>query len=164
MNMARVRALAIIGTLLVAATVLVVVTMNRDTQTEQQVKAKCPAGYVPVDLSLPKPDTVVKINVFNATGTPSLATSVANDFRYRKFEVVKTDNEKTVGNAWILQAYFLLDGDLQFDIKREDDIVDVVLGGQFKQLATPTEFNQAIGAMGHPDLPEGTCPADKPTA
>src|SRR6266508_966864 len=43
------------------------------------------------------------------------------------------------------------------DVNRKDDIVDVVLGTQFRQLATVTEFHQALAQLGNPTLPEGTC-------
>jgi hypothetical protein len=38
----------------------------------------------------------------------------------------------------------------------------VILGTEFQQLATVTEVNQSIAAIGTPDLPEGTCEADDP--
>jgi hypothetical protein len=37
--------------------------------------------------------------------------------------------------------------------------VDVVIGTKFKQLATTTEVNQALAALGQPELPPGACPA-----
>jgi hypothetical protein len=46
---------------------------------------------------------------------------------------------------------------MQFDLKREDDVIDVVIGGNFKTLATPTEMRQAVALLGHPTLPPGTC-------
>jgi hypothetical protein len=98
---------------------------------------------------------------------------VAEDFKNRKFTVVNTGNDpkgkrvdqvailrygpKAVGAAWLLRAYFLDQATREFDINRKDDLVDVVLGNQFKQLATVTEFHQALAQLGSPTLPEGTC-------
>ena len=175
MNMARVRALAIVGTLAVAATVLVVVTMTKDTQTETAAGPKCDPALVPVSLELPDSETPIKIKVFNATNKPGVAASVATDLKYRKFDVIETGNApaavpnevailrygpKAIANAHVLKAYFLNEAEKDFDIKREDDIVDVVIGGNYKELATHTEFNQAIGALGRPTAPAGTCAID----
>ncbi len=66
---------------------------------------------------------------------------------------------KAVGAAWLLRAYFLNQADPQFDTKRTDDVVDVVIGTAFKQLATTTEVNQALAQLGDPVLPPGTCSA-----
>jgi hypothetical protein len=51
---------------------------------------------------------------------------------------------------------------MTFDIERKDDVVDIYLGADFQQLATPTEVNQSIAAMGEPPLPPGTCDVGEP--
>jgi hypothetical protein len=173
MQMARIRAIALVSTLAIIGITLAVITLNRDTQAKAPVVESCAAGYVPVKNKLPDSESEVKINVYNATTTVDLARNVAADFTNRKFKVEKTGNEKkaqpeivaqlrygpkAVGAAQLLRAYFLNateeDG---FDIKRENDTIDVIIGGQFKQLATPTEMRQAVAALGNPDLPPGTC-------
>lgn len=172
MQMARIRAIAIISTLAIIGITLAVITLNRDTQSEAPVVERCPAGFVPVDNKLPDSESEVKINVYNATTTVDLARNVAADFTNRKFKVEKTGNEKkaqpdvvaqlrygpkTLGAAQLLRAYFLNDTDDDFDIERDNDTIDVIIGGQFKQLATPTEMRQAVAALGRPALPPGTC-------
>ncbi len=162
-----------------------VFTITRDHQTGQVHTETCKPGEVPVSLVMPnEPD--VNINVYNATQTQGLGASVAADFKNRNFNVLKIDGEKsadgkevyypddtailrygpkTVGAAHLIRAYFLNDATMKFDIKRTDETVDVVIGGNFKQLATPTEMRQAIAILGHPKLPAGTCsqtPAAKP--
>ena len=67
---------------------------------------------------------------------------------------------KAVGSAHLLKAYFLDEAEPEYDPNREDDIVDVVIGNSYQQLATTTEVNQALGELGAPKLPAGTCPAD----
>jgi len=177
MHMTRIRALAVVGVLAVAAIVLVVITISRDTQNHQITAETCKPGQVPVSLDMPE-EPAVNINVYNATQTQGLGASVATDFRNRKFHVIKTDGEKdasgkdiyypddtailrygpkTIGAAHLIRAYFLNDAVMKFDLKREDDIVDVVVGGKYTQLATPTEMRQAVAILGHPKLPAGTC-------
>src|SRR5437868_6373958 len=82
--------------------------------------------------------------------------AAAEDFRSRKFTVVQVKGTnpykgialirygpKEVAAASVVDAYFLGDADMQFNIKRKDDVVDVVLGAQYKALGTPTDVHQA---------------------
>jgi LytR cell envelope-related transcriptional attenuator len=177
MHMTRIRALVVVGILSIAALVLVVITVTRDSQGGDTAADHCQPGNIPVSLELPESESEIKINVFNATQTTGLGANVAADFRNRKFNVGKVEGEKengqdkyfpdevailrygpkSVGAAHLLRAYFLNETTTQFDLKREDDVVDVVIGGRFKQLATPTEMRQAVAILGRPKLPPGTC-------
>jgi hypothetical protein len=67
---------------------------------------------------------------------------------------------KMVGAAWVVSAFFLNDAKKKFDISREDDTIDVVIGTKYLELATFTEQRQALGAAGEPVLPPGTCDAN----
>lgn len=176
MTFARVRSLVVVGTLAMAALVMIIVALLRDTQSgNANPVAKCKEGYVLASIALREPKDV-KINVFNATNRPGRAASVADDFRNRKFRVLKTGNAKSgvdevaqlrygpkaVGSAHLLRAYFLDQATPQYDAKRKDDVVDVVIGNGFKQLATSTEVNQSLVELGgRPELPPGTCAADQ---
>ncbi|PWR11407.1 hypothetical protein DKT69_26815 [Micromonospora sicca] len=171
MSFARVRALVVVGLLAVLALVFVVVAMVKDTQGKVGTAAGCPDGWPLADVTLREPKDV-KINVYNATEEPGLAGSVADDFRNRKFQVKKEGNApkgveevallrfgpKGVGSAHLLRAYFLNNAERQYDPKRKDDTVDVVLGNGFQQLATTTEVNQSLGDLGSPVAPPGSCP------
>lgn len=177
MHMTQFRALAIVSVLAVAALVLAVFTITRDDSGPVQITEKCKPGQIPVSLEPPESEAEVKINVFNATQSAGLATSVANEFRNRRFNVATVGDEqasgqpafhpddvailrygpKAIGGAYLLRAYFLNEAKGEFDINREDDVVDVVIGGEFKQLATPTEMRQAVALIGRPELPPGTC-------
>jgi hypothetical protein len=174
MSFARVRALAVVGALFLCAVVVVVMAMMRDTQTVAQGTTGCPPDHVPADLRLPV-EKDIKINVLNATGQSGLGEQVAADFRNREFTLVKEPTNdkrrvegvallrygpKAVGAAHVLRAYFLDEAELEFDIKRDDDVVDVVIGQKFRQLGTVTEVNQAIGQLSEPELPKGTCDAN----
>jgi len=170
MSLARIRALVIVGVLVVAAVVLSIVAVVRDQQPHRTYAAKCPAGSVPV-VTKPLPDEKdIKLNVFNGTGTPGLANDVADKFRNRKFTVDKVGDTahvdgvavikygpKTVAAATVVNAYFLNDGQLVFDLKSTDDHITVLIGSQYRTIGTPTDVHQAIAAQGNPSPPPGTC-------
>jgi hypothetical protein len=175
MSFARLRALIIVGVLVVCAAVFVTVAIVRDKQDDAQVAIDCQAGDVPANLRMPDDMSTVKLNVYNSTTSPGLAGQVANDFRSRQFTVVKEETApppplnavaeirfgpKTVGAAWVVSAFFLNNGVKKFDIGREDDTIDVVIGSKFLELATFTEQRQALGQIGEPTLPPGTCDAN----
>ncbi|WP_198940319.1 LytR C-terminal domain-containing protein [Micromonospora sp. CB01531] len=165
------RALVVVGLLAVLALVFVIVAMVRDTQGKAGTAAGCPKGWPLADVTLREPKDV-KINVYNGTDEVGRAGSVADDFRNRKFQVKKVGNApkavdevavlrfgpKGVGSAHLLRAYFLDNAEQQYDAKRTDDTVDVILGNAFQQLATTTEVNQSLGDLGSPEAPTGTCP------
>lgn len=174
LTFARVRALAIVSVLLMGALVAVYLAMSRDTTGGTPAEAAgCPEGTVVANLALPDVADV-KINIFNGTDQAGLASQVAENFANRDFEVLDwTDSDtavedavavlrfgpRSVGAAHVLRAYFLDVGVREeFDIAREDDVVDVVIGNEFRQLATETEVRQSIAALGNPDPPPGTCP------
>lgn len=179
MTLTRVRALAVVGILLTAAIVLVYITVKKDSQKHPVAIIGCKADEVPASVELPEPK-FVKINVYNTTESAGLATSVANNLRNRKFQVGRVSNDpahkhidgvgalrfgpKAIGAAWLMKAYFLNDPtlELEFDINRDNDVVDVVLGSGFRDLATVTEVNQSVAAEGEPDMSlfPGTCVQD----
>jgi hypothetical protein len=172
MSFARVRALVVVSALVVCAIILVTMAIVRDRQAGRARSTGCASDAVLANVTLPVPEDV-KLNVYNATDKPRLATDVAADFTNRKFKVEKQGNDplakrvdavaavrfgpQTVGAAWLVRAYFLNEAKEEFDINRKDDVVDVVIGTRFKQLATTTEKNQALGQMGAPRAPAGTC-------
>ncbi len=174
MSFARVRALVVVGVLFVIAAVFVITAMVEDSQRDPKSAAGCPKDAVLVDLRLPNDNKDVKIKVYNGTKEAGLAESVGEEFGHRGFDVdKKRENSpkamdgvalvrfgpKAVGNAWLVQAYFLQKADTQFDPKRTNDVVDVVVGKQFQQLATETEVRQSLTQLGNPIAPAGTCSA-----
>jgi hypothetical protein len=174
MSFARVRAHIIDGTLFLAAAIFVVVALVRDTQSSKKASAGCPQGYVLVNAKLPTDLKQVKIKVFNATSKTGLAETVGDSFAGRGFTVDKKKGNnpkavnqvavlrygpKAVGSAWLLRAYFLNDATAEYDKTRQDDVVDVVVGTKYQQLATETEVKQSLSMLGNPTLPEGSCAA-----
>jgi hypothetical protein len=175
MTFARVRALVVVSALAVLAIAFVVYALVDDSQKGRTLAAQCPAGWPVVDLTLKKAEDI-KINVLNATDTPGLAETVGSNFANRKFQVLKKSNSKTavdkvallrfgpkaVSSAHVIRAYFLDEAKTEYDPARTDDVVDVLIGENFKQLATQTEVNQSLvelAAAGEPKLPAQSCPA-----
>ncbi|WP_179266161.1 LytR C-terminal domain-containing protein [Asanoa hainanensis] len=169
------RALVVVSVLAVLAVAFVVYALVDDSQKGRTLAAQCPEGWPVVDLTLKKSEDI-KINVFNATDDVGRAGSVGSDFANRKFQVLKKGNSKTavdgvavirfgpqaVASAHVIRAYFLDEADTEYDPARKDDVVDVIIGDQFKQLATTTEVNQSLvelASQGEPKLPPQTCPA-----
>jgi hypothetical protein len=173
MTIARIRALAIVGALFVAALVLVTISIVKDHQT-RPAGAACPRNAVRVDTRLADAENI-QLNVYNASDKTGLAREVALELKQRRFKVdpEKATNDplgrsvdgvavlrygpKMVGAAWVVRAYFLNEAKREFDPNRQDDTVDVVLGPSFKKLATQTEQKQALAAVGRAELPDNAC-------
>lgn len=175
MSFARLRAFIIMGVLFLAAAVVITVALIRDHQDDAKTAAGCGDGDVQANLKMPDDMKAIKLNVFNATASPGLAGQVADGFRSNQFTVVKQETApppalnaiaelrygpKEVGAAWVVRAYFLNNAAMKFDINREDDTVDVVIGTKFLELASFTDQRQSLGAAGKPVLPPGTCDAN----
>jgi hypothetical protein len=181
MTFARVRALIVVVVLFVTASVVVIMAIGRDTQTHTSGRREsCPAGLVPAKNKMPERNQVT-LNVYNGTPKVGLAQQIGGEFKNRGFNINKTDTApngktynqialitfgpNTVGAAYLVSAYFLVnEAELQFEIERTSPEVDVIIGTAFQQLATTTEVNQSIAAIGNPPLPKGTCEAAGPNA
>ncbi len=177
MSFARVRALVVIGVLAVAAVVFVVVALVRDSQGGPAAEGGCPEGAPLADITLPDDPDEVKVKVLNGTSTTGLADKVTSDFKNRGFLMEKPAESKSkfdriaiirygpkaVGDAQLLKAYFLGKAKPEYNAKRTDDIVEIVVGAGFQQLATSTEVNQSLVELGEPQVPPGACaaPAEK---
>jgi hypothetical protein len=173
MSFARVRALVVIGVLAVAAIVFVVVALVQDSQGDASADGGCPDGAPQADVTLPDDPAEVKVKIFNATSTADLAEKVSTDFKNRGFAVQKPGKSKakfdriaiirygpkTVANAQLLKAYFLGKASPEYSPKRTSDVVDIVIGAQYAQLATSTEVNQSLVELGEPLVPPGACAA-----
>jgi hypothetical protein len=130
----------------------------------------CQSGLVPADLRLPERAEVF-INVLNATGVEGRERDVFVELGRRGFQMMSTTGglnpydgvalirygPRTVGAAWLLSGYFRGGARLEFDVDRAGDRLDLVLGTRFRDLATITEVNQALAALGRPTPPPGTC-------
>jgi hypothetical protein len=173
MTFARVRALIFVAVLFVAAGVVVLMTISRDTQTNVAAVNECPSPLVPAHTRMPERNQVT-VKVFNGTKTVGLGDSVTTQLKFRGFKVLPPANAPKVvnqiavivygpdaiGAAYLVSANFLVDqAVMDFEINRKGAEVDVTIGTQFEQLATQTEVNQSIAEIGNPPLPAGTCNA-----
>ena len=178
MTFAKVRALIFVAVLFVTAGVVVIMAVGRDSQSNASQTPSCAEGEVPANNNMPERNQVT-LNVYNGTARVGLAEDIAGQFKNRGFLIDKIDTApartdgkpydniatirygpKVVGAAFEVSAYFLVNqADMAFDLKRTDDRVDVILGTKFQQLATTTEVNQSIAAIGTPPLEPGTCEA-----
>lgn len=175
MTFSRVRALIVVAALLITAGAMVLMATTRDSQTGAREPNNCPSGLVPADITMPDKREDVTVNVYNGTKTIGLAEKVGRELEYRKFKVNKVATApgkkiyddivtivygpEAVGRGWLTSANFLVDDSviMDFQIDRKGKEVDIILGTQFLQLASPTEVNQSIAQNGKPLLPEGTC-------
>ncbi|GAA5181503.1 hypothetical protein GCM10023322_16340 [Rugosimonospora acidiphila] len=170
MSLARARAMILVALLVVAALILVLVAVLKDRQTGSIYSGTCPAGAVKVKTRpLPVPGQI-KVNVYNGTDQPGLASAVAEQFRNRGFVVEKTGNApafdgvsklvygpKELAAATVVNSYFLGFASGDFDIKRSNDVVDVTVGAQYTSLGTKTEVSQSQAQLGNPSPPPHTC-------
>ena len=173
MTFARVRALIFVAVLFISAGVVVIMAIGKDTQTRTITANGCGPGLIPAKVLMPERNQVT-INLYNGTGRAGLADQIGYDFENRGFIVPKKENvadgqtfdeiavitygPEAVGAGHLVSAYFLVnEAKMIFDITRQGAAVDVVLGTKFRQLATTTEVNQSIAAIGNPEAPEGTC-------
>lgn len=174
MTFTRVRALIFVAVLFVTAGVVVIMAINKDTQT-LPVAEGCLPGEIQANIKVPERDQVT-INVYNGTSRQGLADQIGGEFRNRGFQVSKMESAadgkqydqiavitygpQAIGAAWLVSAYFLVDeAEKNYQEDREGAEVDVMLGSKFQQLATSTEVNQSIAAKGSPQLEPGTCEA-----
>jgi hypothetical protein len=173
MTFARVRALIFVAVLFITAGVVVIMAIGKDSQTRISSANGCAPGLIPAKIEMPDRN-LVTVNVYNGTRKAGLAEDVAYDFESRGFNVNPVDaaayvpiyeeialityGPDAVGAGHLVSAYFLVNESEQvFDIDRKGAEVDVVVGNKFQQLATTTEVNQSIAAIGQPEAPEGTC-------
>jgi hypothetical protein len=162
-----------VAVLFVTAGVVVLTAINRDTQTLPPEEI-CRPGQVRVNVDILDEGDVV-INLFNGSSHVGLAEQISSELKNRGFVVGSVQTVPPgqqypgvgqisygpggVGAGWLVQAYFL-EGELSDNYieDRQGREVDLVLGQSFQQLATTTEVNQRIAALGEPVAPEGTCP------
>lgn len=174
MSFARVRALVVVGALVVCAVVFVSFALFKDRQRDAPAAQTCPKDAVIADLRLPA-EKEIKINVIDASGGTVEAGGLGGELAHRGFQVnvVKSAGTpvvndvailgygpKGVGGAWVVQAQFFGKATSDFQLKRADNTVDLTIGSAFKKLATISEVKGSLGQLGRPTLPPGTCSDD----
>lgn len=153
---------------LVAATALGVggTTVLGPTGSPQPPEPDSTTASCVADMTLPQSESEVKIRVYHPA--ISVASSVAADFKARRFEVEEatTTTESIgefsavirygpaeVGEARLVQAHLLPDlVYMDFD-QNKKGTVDVILGTRFTRLVTITQMREQIVALGSPEPP-----------
>ncbi|GAA1362045.1 LytR C-terminal domain-containing protein [Catellatospora chokoriensis] len=173
----RLAALAVVaGAVVALVTTVLIVTAPDPTSPPSALPAGCRAGQTPVSLDIPT-EKQAQVNVFNGTATSDLAGTVAAGLRDRGLNVGAVGNEQTrqpgkvavlrfgpdaVGAAHLVRGYVAEAEEedkvaFEFDPARRTADVDLVVGGQYKLLATSTEMRHRMALLGRPALPPGTC-------
>jgi hypothetical protein len=185
MNAARIRALAIVGVLAIAAGVLTKVAISDDKQAHASYLTTCPADKVAVVTS-PLPDyDQITLKVYNGSKVPGLAQNIGQQLAHRGFKVEpyspKDDKPttpdvadldygpKTLAAAWVVRSEFLLSNPtdnrgMNFKLTDMSDVVVVIVGTGYKELGAKTAVNQSIAALRTPTPPPGTCDPNNPTS
>lgn len=172
MTFARVRALVLFGLLTVVGATTALVALVADDQAADGSTAGCPAGRPYADTAVRQEDKIT-VTVFNGTERDGVAAVVASDLRDRGFKAkaAKDDPKREtvpgvglvrfgadgVGSARVVRAYLLGEVTEQYDPERREDVVDLVVGNQFLELARLTDKNIALADLGRPEAPAGTC-------
>lgn len=122
------------------------------------------------DLDIPL-EGDIEVAVFNGSDVAGLGRQAATEFAARGFQVTRWEADESrpdslavlrfgpaaVGRATLVNAYLFGRARLEHDAARQGRTVDVVVGKDFKQVATPAEKDQALGMIGLPRPPDGTC-------
>jgi hypothetical protein len=169
MSFTRFRAFIVVGVLALAALVVVIVAVVRDTQGDAVADA-C-KGATMVNAKIPSGPSEVTVKVLNGTSSEGVAQSLTRDLKNRGFKTQTPASSKkkvedvaivrygpdALSSAWLLRAYFLNQAENQYDPKIKGAVVELTVGKSYRSLATPTEVNQSIKELGEIELPPGTC-------
>jgi LytR cell envelope-related transcriptional attenuator len=148
--------------LLAAAIVVAVSIMNGQIKIPTAERSQAAASLCP-DASFDyMPHDKIKLNVYNSTGRPGLARSVADEFLARKFVVGAVGNAQSgyrgvavvvsgaAGQSAAFSVQRNLPGSDYVQDGRNDPSVDVILTGEFKALAKPELVDQTPGKLSCP--------------
>lgn len=169
MRITQVRALIVVGVLILIAVSTSWYAIANDSQTAAG-RENCDPGDIPVDITLPEPHDV-RVKVLNATNTSDLAGSAAGSLKEYGFKIEDTGESKkdegkssveihygpkALGGGHLLRSYFA-DDTAVFDLKNENDFVEIILFDGFQQVNTESDARNEVGIIGRPEAPEGTC-------
>lgn len=145
-----------------AAIVVALSIMNGQIKIPTADRSQEAASVCPEAVYNYTPPETINLNVFNSTSRPGLARSVADEFAARKFIVGAVSNTTStyrgvalvVSGAAGQSAAFTVQrnvpGSDYFQDGRTDPSVDVILTGDFKELAKPELVDQTPGQLSCP--------------
>jgi hypothetical protein len=171
MSLARVRALVVLGLLVLMAAVAAGWAIAKDSETVARHTSPCAGTTLPFSTTVPADPATVRVNVYNATSRAGLANTVADELRTRRFTVGKIGNDplqqtvedvaqirygpRGAGAAQLVRAW--LPGSAPTLDKRADKTVDLVLGLRYEGFTTPADHELESKRLGAPTPPRGTC-------
>jgi hypothetical protein len=148
--------------LLAAAIVVALAIMNGQIKLPAAERSQAAAPLCPDATYDYTPPGKIKLNVYNSTSRPGLARTVANEFAARKFVVGAVGNTESgyrgvalvvsgaAGQSAAFSVQRNLPGSDYVQDGRSDASVDVILTGDFKQLAKPGLVDQTPGKLSCP--------------
>ncbi|MET1022629.1 MAG: LytR C-terminal domain-containing protein [Arthrobacter sp.] len=148
---------------LVAAGVFVALAiMNGQIKIATPERSQAAASVCPAAVYDYMPPEKINLNVFNSTSRPGLAQSVAEEFKARKFQVGAVSNTTSgyrgvalivsgaAGQSAAFSVQRNVPGSDYFQDGRTDPSVDVILTGDFQELAEPELVDQTPGQLSCP--------------
>ena len=172
MSLARVRALAVLGVLVLIALVSVVWAIVGDDQGPAKTASACGSIDAKKQVAVPPPKSV-RLRIYNATDRGGLARQVGAQFSRRGFTVIKTDNDPQrevvtgtaqlrygpagAGAAQLLRAYVIKAQPVIDD--RTDATVDLVIGASYtdKDITPANQIKAQLERLGPPPTPSVSC-------
>lgn len=148
--------------LIAAAIVVALAVMNGQLKIPTAERSQAAASVCPEARYDYTPPETINLNVFNSTSRPGLARSVAEEFAARKFIVGAVANTTSsyrgvalvvsgaAGQSAAFSVQRNVPGSDYFQDGRTDPSVDVILTGDFKELATPGLIDQTPGQLSCP--------------
>ena len=148
--------------LVAAAIVVALAIMNGQIKIPTAGRSQAAASVCPEAIYDYTPPEKINLNVFNSTSRPGLARSVADEFAARKFKVGAVANTTSgyrgvalivsgaAGQSAAFSVQRNLPGSDYFQDGRTDPSVDVVLTGDFQELAKPELVDQTPGQLSCP--------------
>jgi hypothetical protein len=142
--------------------VVALAIMNGQIKIPAAERSQAAAAVCPEAIYDYTPPEKINLNVFNSTSRPGLARSVADEFAARKFMVGNVANTTSsyrgvalivsgaAGQSAAFSVQRNLPGSDYFQDARTDPSVDVILTGDFKELANPELVDQTPGQLGCP--------------
>lgn len=149
--------------LVAAAIVVALAIMNGQIKVPTAERSQAAAASVCPEARFDyTPPEKINLNVFNSTSRPGLARTVADEFAARKFVVGAVANTTSgyrgvalvvsgaAGQSAAFSVQRNLPGSDYFQDARTDPSVDVILTGDFKELAKPELVDQTPGKLSCP--------------
>ncbi|PVZ56035.1 LytR C-terminal domain-containing protein [Arthrobacter sp. H-02-3] len=147
---------------IVAAIVVALAIMNGQIKIATAERSKAPVSVCPAATFDYTPPEKINLNIYNSTSRPGLARSVADQLAARKFIVGAVGNTTSsyrgvalivsgaAGQSAAFSVQRNLPGSDYFQDNRTDPSVDVILTGDFKELAKPELVDQTPGQLSCP--------------